>query len=311
MPKKRICRITNWREYNKSLINRGSLTIWFDPNSIQSWYTTEQTGQRGRGRPQLYSDLAIQCCLTLKAVFKLPLRATQGFVSSLIQLLHLPLSAPDYSLLSIRQKSLSLTLTQRKSSGPMHLVVDSTGLKLYGESEWKVRKHGKDKRRTWLKLHLAIDQNNQSIEACVLTGDDVHDCETLPQLLSQIEGAIDQVTGDGAYDTHESYLSAIAKGAKPCFPPRSNAIRHKASDEAWRLRNHAVSQVKYHSFTDWKKKNDYHRRSLAETAMFRFKQLAGADVKARTADRQSREIGIKCLIINKMTQLGMPKIIFA
>lgn len=305
MPKKKSYRIRNWSEYNKALVNRGSLTVWFDAESIAAWHNTDLTGKRGR--PVLYSDLAIQCCLTLKMVFKLPLRATQGFVESLLQLMQLPLTAPNYSLLSLRQKALKIKRPSMKiSKDPIHLVVDSTGLKLYGEGEWKVKKHGAEKRRDWLKLHLAIDQNTHEIEACLLTADNVHDCEALPALLEQVETSIDQVTGDGAYDTHDAYECTINKGAKPCFPPRKNAVRHKASDEAHRLRNHAVSQVGYHDLKHWKEKNNYHQRSLSETAMFRFKQLLGASVQAQTMVRQAREIGIKCLIINKMTGLGMP-----
>jgi len=140
----------------------------------------------------------------------------------------------------------------------------------------------------------------------MLTANDVHDSEPLPNLLDQITDPIDQVTGDGAYDTHDAYLTTIHSGADPCFPPRKNATRHKPSDEAWCLRNQAVSQVHYHSLKYWKKKHNYHRRSLAETAMYRFKQLLGDKVHARTPERQSREIGIKCLAINKMNQLGMP-----
>ena len=305
MAKKKSYRIRNWSEYNKALVGRGSLTVWFDQESVDSWHNTMLTGKRGR--PQCYSDLAIQCCLTLKMVFKLPLRATQGFVESLLKLLKLPLTAPDYSLLSKRQKSLHLKLPKKiLNAEPMHLVVDATGLKLYGEGEWKVRQHGKDKRRTWLKLHLAINESRHTIEACLLTADNVHDSETVPELLKQIDSMIDQITGDGAYDTHDTYDATIKKGAKPCFPPRKNAARHKATDEAWRLRNHAVGRTKDWGLKKWKIKNNYHRRSLAETAMFRFKQLLGDRVQARTITRQSAEIGIKCLILNKMTQLGMP-----
>jgi len=195
---------------------------------------------------------------------------------------------------------------QSNNKDGLHLVVDSTGLKLYGEGEWKVRKHGAAKRRTWLKLHLGINEANHGIEAVVLTGNDVHDSETLPEMLEQITDKIDQITGDGAYDTHSSYQAAIHSGADPCFPPRKNAIRNKPCDKAWQLRNHAVSQVKYHGLKSWKKKNNYHRRSLAETAMFRFKQLLGDKVMARKFERQVKEIGIKCFVINKINQLGMP-----
>ena len=194
----------------------------------------------------------------------------------------------------------------KQLEGEMHIVVDSTGLKVFGEGEWKVRKHGKEKRRTWLTLHLALDESTNNIEATMLTADNVHDAETLPNMLDQITGDIKQVTGDGAYDAHDSYQATIDKGAKPCFRPRVNARRRQATDKAWRRRNHAVSQVGYHSLKYWKKKNKYHRRSLAETAMYRLKQLMGDKVQAHTIERQSREIGIKCLIINKMTSIGMP-----
>lgn len=304
--KKKTYRIRNWKEYNKALVQRGSLTVWFEQEPVDTWFHNNPTGKRGR--PMRYTDLAIQCCLTIKSVFHLPLRATQGFVDSLFDLMQFPLKAPDYSLLSLRQKTLSLKQPKKISTDEnIHLVVDSTGLKLYGEGEWKVKKHGKEKRRAWLKLHLGINAKTHDIEACLLTGDNVHDCQALPDLLTQIDETLEQVTGDGAYDTHDSYQLSIQHGAKPCFPPRKNAIRHKPSDEAWRLRNHAVSHQIYHGLADWKAKNNYHKRSLAETAMFRFKQLLGPKVQARTCHRQAREVGIKCLVINKMNQLGMPK----
>ena len=306
MPKKKARRISNWSEYNKALVNRGSLTVWFDKDMINSWFSTRLSNNRGR--PILYSDLAIEFCLTIKALYKLPLRATQGFVQSIFKIMGLSLPVPDYTSLCKRQKILKIKLPKQKNRNKkMHIVVDSTGLKVFGEGEWKVRKHGKEKRRTWLKLHLAIDESTNDIEAVMLTADDVHDSETLPNMLNQIDGVVEQVTGDGAYDTHDSYQAAIDIGATPCFPPRVNATRHKATDEAWRLRNHALSQVGYHDLKRWKKKNNYHRRSLSETAMFRFKQILGNQVDARTIERQSREIGIKCSILNKMNQLGMPK----
>lgn len=216
--------------------------------------------------------------------------------------MQLSLNAPDYSLLSIRQATLALNTPQYQNrQDAIHFVVDATGLKLYGEGEWKVKKHGKDKRRTWLKLHLGINVSNHNIEACLITSDKVHDSEALPYLLEQVEAPLGQVTADGAYDTHDAYQQAI-----PCFPPRSNAARHRASDEAWRLRNHAVSYVGYYGLKQWKQKMNYHRRSLAETAMFRFKQLFGPKVQARKMSRQAVEIGIKCLTMNNMIALGMP-----
>lgn len=298
-------KMQNWTQYSKALVNRGSLTIWFDKESIASWYCDNNTVKAGR--PCLYSDLAIECCLTLRAIFKMPLRATQGFVASLLKIMQLPLLAPDYSLLCKRQKSLKIKLPKRnKNNNSIHIVADSTGLKVYGEGEWKVRQHGKSKRRTWVKLHLSIDQGMHDIEALVLTKNNVHDCEILPQMLNQIETPIEQVTGDGAYDSHDNYAAVIEKNATPCFPPRKNARRHKATDEAWRLRNHAVSQVHYNGAKEWKEKTNYHRRSLAETAMYRFKQLFGGSVVSRNMSNQCVETAIKCSVLNKFNALGMP-----
>jgi IS5 family transposase len=297
-------KMQNWTQYNKALVNRGSITLWFDKESIESWYQMDNLVKRGR--PYLYSDLAIECCLTLRAIFKMPLRATQGFVTSLLQIMQLPLTAPDYSLLCKRQKTLKIKLPKRKSNQGMHLVADSTGLKVYGEGEWKVRQHGKSKRRTWVKLHLSINEATHDIEAVVLTADNVHDCEVLPEMLKKIDQPIDQVTGDGAYDTHDNYAAVVEKNATPCFPPRKNAVWHKAIDEAWRLRNHAISQVRYRGSKKWKKKTNYHRRSMAETAMYRFKQLFGGHVASRHMKNQTQEVAIKCRIINGFNSLGMP-----
>jgi len=150
MSKKTKYRIRNWSSYNKALVQRGSLTVWFDKNIVNFWYNKKKS--RHRGRPLVYTDLAIQCCLTLKMVYRLPLRSAQGLVMSLLELLQLPLDAPDYSSLSIREKTLSLELPMKPTAqNGMHLVVDATGLKLYGEGEWKVKKHGASKHRTWLK----------------------------------------------------------------------------------------------------------------------------------------------------------------
>ena len=306
MAKKKQYRIRNWKEYNKALVNRGSLTLWFDENITENWYSFNTKGKRGR--PTLYSELAIECCLSIRTVFHLPLRATEGFINSLFELLSLPLASPDYSSMSKRQKTMSIQLPKRDTpSESMHLVVDSTGLKLYGEGEWKIRTHGKDKRRSWLKLHLAVNESNHDIEACMLTADNVHDAEVLPSLLEQIEEKqLSQVTADGAYDTHDCYEVTLLKGATPCFPPRINASRHKPEDKAWIARNQAVSHVIYKGLKSWKKKSNYHRRSLVETAMFRFKTLLGNRVCARTSERQAMEVALKCKVINVFNQLGMP-----
>jgi hypothetical protein len=156
MSKKKRYRIRNWAQYNKALVKRGSLTLWFEEESIKKWHKAGK--KKGRGRPPKYADIAIQCMLTLKSVFNLPLRATQGLVASLIEWLLLPIEAADYSTVCRRQKKLEIPLIKRNQNEPLHGVFDSTGLKVFGEGEWKVRQHGYSKRRTWRKLHLGIDE---------------------------------------------------------------------------------------------------------------------------------------------------------
>jgi hypothetical protein len=147
-------RIRNWREYNRALINRGRLTVWFDEQAIIAWRNTEP-GQ-GPGAPRIYSDLAIDCALVFKAVYHLSLRATQGFLSSVIELMKLTLPVPDYSTVSRRQGALQVRLPVESGSSPRHIVIDTTGLKVYGAGEWHVRKHRVVRRRTWRKLHLGV-----------------------------------------------------------------------------------------------------------------------------------------------------------
>jgi IS5 family transposase len=305
MAGKKQYRIRNWQKYNKALVNRGSLTIWFDEKSIAEWHNTQHSGQRGR--PQDYSDTAIICALTLRNIFRLPLRATQGLVASLISLLQLHITAPDYSTLCRRQSSLILPQYKSNHNKPLHLVVDGSGFKIYGEGEWKMRQHGKEKRRVWRKLHIAVDESSQDIVMAVISDSNVHDSEVLDLLLPLKEDiVVSQVTGDGAYDTHNCYNAAIKIGAKPCFPPRINAARNKPVDEAHRLRNRVVGSVRSKGLKKWKVKNNYHRRSLSETAFSRLKKIFGSSAASRAFENQVVELGLRCHILNRMNQLGMP-----
>lgn len=301
-------RIRNWSQYNKSLIKRGHLTLWFDNESILHWYQLDATKQRGR--PKTYSDLAIHCMLTIKMLFRLPLRAAQGFVSSLMNLLGLSIQAADYSTLCRRQKTLEpLLQVQPRSGEPLHVVIDSTGLKVFGEGEWKVRQHGYSKRRTWRKLHLAIDEKTGEILSAALSSHNVGDGEMLPALLDAIEGPIDQVSADGAYDSHKNYALLEERGVKATIPPRETAKiqQHGNSNPSTLQRNEHLRTIRRVGRVKWKKNSGYHRRSLAETAMFRFKCLLGRELAARTFERQCTEAFIKCNIMNTMTRVGMPE----
>jgi hypothetical protein len=300
--RKRQYRIRNWRDYNSALVRRGSLTLWVEQGVANRWRDTASPVRRGRRR--FYSDLAITCALTLREVYHLPLRSTQGLISSVLRLLGADSPAPHYSTLSRRAASLEVKLP-RLSQGPLYLAVDSTGLKLYGEGEWKVRLHGKEKRRTWRKLHLLVDHTSHECVALSMTDKDTLDRRELPGLLREAEGEAAEVLGDGAYDFQGCYKAIRERGARSAIPPQVRA-RVRAGPE-FADRNAAVVRGREVGRDEWKKEAGYHRRSLAETAMMRFKTIFSDKLKAREWRRQEAELRLRCAAMNRMTSLGMPQ----
>jgi IS5 family transposase len=298
-------RIRNWKQYNDALVNRGSLTLWVDQASLQAW---RYQGPARRGAQFDYSDLAIQCLLTLRAVYHLTLRATEGFARSLFELMRLDLPVPDYTTLCRRSRTLTIDLP-RKADGPLHLILDSTGLKVYGEGEWKVRRHGYSKRRTWIKLHLAIDPKTHEIQAAMVTEPGVTDAEAVPDLLGQVENPIEAVGADGAFDQAEVYRECERRGAKAVIPPRRDAkiIRHGNKPGPRLARDENLRRIRRVGRAAWKEESGYHRRSLGETAMFRMKTIFGGGVASRRPEQQAKEVGIRCRALNIMTHQGMPR----
>jgi IS5 family transposase len=312
---KKNYRVRNWKQYNESLVKRGSITFWFDEESLANWYTGSQ--KLGRGRPEKYSDKAIHCGLTLKALLGLTLRSTEGFLKSLMELMGLEIDVPDYTSLCKRQKMLDvkLPLMKKRPDEKLDIVVDTTGLKIYGEGEWRVRTHGKTQRRRWRKVHLAINSLTQEIEACCLTEQKVQDCQGLPMLLNQIKTPVNKVIADGAYDRFSCYEEAERRKCEGLFPPQHNAStskkeprnKKKGSVGAVLKRDKAIEEVTRLGRKEWKIKSGYHKRSLAETGMFRLKTLFGDRLSARHLENQQTELNLRCYIINRMTALGMPK----
>lgn len=295
-------KITNWSTYNKALKQRGSLTIWLDDPAIAAW--TDKTTPERRGRPLQYSDMAITTVLMIKRVFGLSLRALQGFVDSIFKLMGLPLRCPDYSLISKRAKTVKISIKTPTRGEISHLVIDSTGLKVFGEGEWKVRRHGADRRRVWRKLHLAADSATHEIICADLSLSGTTDAQALPGLINQTHRKIREASADGAYDTRYCHDALLRKKIKPLIPPRSGAQYWPAR---YHERNHAVANQHLSGNNDvWKKKVGYHRRSVAETAMFRFKTLLGDHLSLRDYDAQVGEAMAMVKALNKMTLLGMP-----
>ncbi len=300
-------RIRNWHEYNRALINRGRLTVWFDEQAIAAWRNTQPAA--GPGAPRVYADLAIECALVFKSVYHLSLRAAQGFLSSVMELMRLTLPVPDYSTVSRRQGTLQVRESLASRSGPCHVVINATGLRVYGAGEWRVRKHRVSRRRTWRKLHLGIDETTKEIVAVEVSESRVHDSQPLPALLEQIPDPIYQVSGDGAYDTKKCYEAVLWRGATPVFAPRRTAQSCPTEDPTgWRAaRNHVLQQIAARGRSTWQALSGCTRQSIAENTMFRFKQLFGGQLWARSLRSQRVEAVVKCVTLNRMTHLGMPQ----
>lgn len=305
-------RIKNWSQYNKSLIHRGSLNIWFSEDAIRKWKSSCQTGKKGR--PQEYSDDAILCALLIRTVFHLPLRAVQGFLESLVSLLGLDIKIPSYSQICRRAKTLGKVLKKLSKKRPQDIVFDSTGLKVYGEGEWKVRQHGASKRRIWRKLHLGMDPESKYIIVADITtnGMGSGDSQIGKSMMKRVPKSVRRVFGGGSYDSIEFRQEVERRQAESIVPPPRDATVHRnTSDIAIKKRNDAILEIAGLGGDDearriWKILKGYHKRSLAETTMYRIKQLTGGNLRSREWKRQQVEGFIKCLVINKMTDLGMP-----
>lgn len=302
-------RVRNWKDYNRSLINRGNLTIWFSDDAIKNWYQKSPKIKQ-RGRSCTYSDSYIELALTIRTLFRLPLRATQGFLEGLVFMLGLNLRVSHYSRLSRRAGALEVQLNTLKTMGktPTDLVIDSTGLKIFGEGEWKTRTHGKQKRRTWRKYHISVNPQTHEVTAIELTDANVHDCTVLPALLST-QNNIGKVYADGAYSFKDGFDAIAKSGGTPSIPVRcgTTAVRKNPSSGQV-LRNELLEEIsKAGGRMIWKKISGHHRRSLVETHMFRLKTILGGTLRGRNYANQQTEAKIMANILNKMAHLGMPK----
>ena len=299
-------RIRNWSEYNAALKQRGSLTFWIDEAVLEGWIDPYLSGKPGAS--VYYSDLAILTMATVKAVYRLAGRQGQGFLESIFELMDIELSVPEHSTLSRRVGKLAIELPVLPKSGARHVVVDSTGVKVYGEGEWKTRQHGVSKRRTWRKLHLGVDEETGEILAAVVTTNDMTDGAVLADILDGIEDEIEQVSADGAYDQRKCYDAIRERNARAAIPPRKGAKiwQHGNSKAERHNRDENLRRIRKGGRKAWKRESNYHRRSLAETTMFRFKTIFGGNLSSRKFDNQAVELFIKCAALNRMIQICKP-----
>jgi Transposase DDE domain len=304
IPKARY-HVKNWRDYDAALRRRGDLTVWVTAEAIEAW-TPANTGRRGR--PQRYSEMVVETGLMLRLAFGRPWRQTEGMLASILRLLGLDLPVPDHTTFSRRSVDLTVAKAVRTATGPVNVVIDSTGLKVFGAGEWQREKHGGKGHRTWRKLHLAVDPETGEILTSELTTTEDGDASQVGPLLDQISGPIASVTADGAYDGEPVYRTIAERdpAAAVIIPPRSTAVPSSTAETAPTQRDRHLRMIQERGRRSWQKAVNYGRRSLGEVAMMRYKTVIGRRLHARTLPTQKAEAAAGCKVINIMTRLGMP-----
>ena len=298
--------VTNSAAYEAALRQRGSLTIWFSDDAIEGWRAQPRTTAGGQ---PWYSPLAILTALTLRAVFRLALRQTEGLIGSITHLLGLDLAVPDHSTLSRRAATLEVPCPQARRNGEaLHLLVDSTGLKLCGKGEWLVEKHGAKARRFWRTLHIGMDADTGQIVAATLTRKEVDDgCQVGP-LLDQVAAAVASFTADGAYD-QDSVSTAVAErhpDAAIIVPPRSTAVPSETAGTAPTQRDRHLQFIAERGRAAWQTTSGYTKRARVEATIGRFKQVIGDGLRSRTDERRATEVNVAVHALNRMLDLGRP-----
>jgi len=294
-------RVGNWPEYERALVRRGDVTFWLSADAIDTWKPAP-SGRRGAQRK--FSDHAIETALTLRLVFGLPLRQAEGFLRSVLSLMRVNLDAPDHTTLSRRSQHLEVKFHRVPATGPIHLIVDATGLSIVGEGEWAAVKHGGSGRRGWKKLHLGVDGSGV-IVAHTLTDGTADDAPTGLKLIDAVNVDISSVTADGAYDTIAIYEAAAVRGATVVIPPTKTAAVSRRRPRS-SPRDHTIRRVKQVGRRRWKKESGYHRQARVENVFFRYKSIIGDRLRARHPGAQETEAAIACNILNRMTELGRP-----
>jgi len=236
------------------------------------------------------------------------LRQTEGLIGSIIALLGLDLAVPDHTTLSRRAESLDV-VRPRPGSGPVHLLVDITGLKLCGSGEWLLEKHGTKTRRSWRKLHIAVDADTGQIAAAALTTSDVDDASQVGALLDQVDGPIASFTADGAYDQDGVYGEVAARHSEVSVivPPRSSAVPSDTAQTTPTMRDRHLQIMTERGRMTWQKASGYNWRALVKADISRFKQVIGDGLRSRSDGRRATEVAIAANVLNQMLELGRPE----
>ena len=298
-------RVNNWHEYEQSLRDRGDIMLWISPEAISAW-RAPMIGKRG-AQP-IYADMAIETALALRLLFHLPLRQTEGFLDSVLRLMDLSLPCPDHTTLSRRHASVVIRRqVDHAPQGPIDLIIDSTGLKVYGQGEWHTQKHGEKKARRWKKLHIGVNAQGR-IVASTVTESHAQDPSQVPALLAQVEDVIDRFIGDGIFDQTPVY-SAVehhSPGARVIIPPRKDAVLSSAASTVPTQRAQHVLAIESKGRSAWKRASGYYAQSQAENAFSRFKRTFGGGLGSKRDESQEREAALACELLNRMQAMGQP-----
>src|ERR1700735_1713525 len=299
-------RITNRPVYGAGLQRRGDVTFWLDETALPGWRGPRRTS---RGGQPIYADMAIEVVLTLRLLFHLALRQVEGFTRSVLRLLGLEIAVPDHSTLSRRGRGFAGRQPRAvRHDRPVHVVLDSTGLQIFGQGEWDAERHGRKPRR-WRKLHLVVDAETGEIVAHVLTDKDGGGITQVSALLATVEGRIANVIADGAYAGEAVYQEAPARQHDPpvevVIPPRSSSVVTTGAD-GQTIRDRHIRVIAERGCMAWQKATGYGRRSLVETAIGRYKHIIGSTLRARSNDGQAGEAAITVHALNRMIRIAKP-----
>tara|TARA_B100001964_G_C14163714_1_gene568025 strand:- start:172 stop:1152 length:981 start_codon:yes stop_codon:yes gene_type:complete len=302
-------KLRNWPEYNNALKQRGSIIVWIDPECNTDWY---YSGARTPGGKVVYSDLAIEVILRIRQIYHQPLRQTQGMMEDIARLLKLDVQIPDYSVVSRRAKKLNLSIqrftgnnVESGSNETTYMIIDSTGLKIYGEGEWSSAKHNSKPRKSWRKLHISVGKKGD-VQAVILTDRHTDDSSQVPVMQDQMDQPVVKAIADGAYDTRGAYESLLKDNPniKIVIPPRDSAV--SAGDNVFDQRNKHISYIHNYGREQWEKRTEYIQQARAENTMYRYKTIIGGKLRSRHFDSQKNEAVLSCSILNKMASFGMP-----
>jgi hypothetical protein len=299
-------RVRNWREYEQSLRDRGDITLWISPEAIAAW-RAPMTGKRG-AQP-IYADLAIETALALRLLFHLPLRQTEGFLGAVLRLMGLALPYPDHTTLSRRHATVVVRQqVNHAPQGPIDLIVDSSGLKICGQGEWRAQKHGEKTCKRWKKLHLGVDDQGKII-ASTMTESHAQDPSQVPALLSQVDHDIERFIGDGMYDQAPVYAAVAchSPGARVIVPPRKDAVVSSQVATSPTQRDEHIVAIASAGRFPWKRTSGYYAQSHAENAFARYKRMFGGRLRAKKPEAQEREASIACGLLNRMREWGRPQ----